>query len=155
MSNYPYPNNPYQSPYGGYGPGPYGYGQKPPSNPSRLVMPVAICLIVVYAFSLLCFIILIPASIAMRTAAPPRNISQSEAYMAGQFMGFAVILIVNGVGVAGAVQMLRMRTYALAMTTSVLAVIPICSACYVLGIPFGIWAIVVLCQPHVRRAFAD
>src|SRR5206468_10462670 len=46
--------------------------------------------------------------------------------------------------VLGAVQMLRRRMYGLAMTSSILAMINFECLCCLLGVPFGIWSLVVL-----------
>jgi hypothetical protein len=53
----------------------------------------------------------------------------------------------------GAIQMLRFRSPGIARAAAIVAVIPICSPLYVLGIPFGIWALIVLSKPEVQAAF--
>jgi hypothetical protein len=61
-------------------------------------------------------------------------------------MGLLVIL--------GAVQMLRRRGYAMAITGSIVVMLP-CSPCCITFLPlaFGIWSLVVLFNPEVRRVF--
>ncbi|MBL8797458.1 MAG: hypothetical protein JNM56_26390 [Planctomycetia bacterium] len=54
----------------------------------------------------------------------------------------------------GAVQMMRLRTRWLALTGSILAVVPIIGPCFCLALPIGIWSIIVLCTRNVREAFA-
>jgi hypothetical protein len=66
---------------------------------------------------------------------------------AGQ-MGISLIILL------GAIQMLRLRTYWLALIGSVLASIPGVAPCCLLSVPFGIWAIVMLCMKDVRSGFA-
>jgi hypothetical protein len=39
------------------------------------------------------------------------------------------------------------------MSTAIMALIPLMAYCYLLSLPFGIWAIVVLRRPDVRDAF--
>jgi len=39
------------------------------------------------------------------------------------------------------------------MAAAIVACVPFCSPCVVLGIPFGIWALVVMAKPEVRAAF--
>lgn len=54
----------------------------------------------------------------------------------------------------GALQMQRARSYAWAMGAAMLSLIPcLGSPCLVLGIPFGIWAMITLMQPDIRRLF--
>jgi predicted Zn finger-like uncharacterized protein len=53
----------------------------------------------------------------------------------------------------GAVKMKKLRNYGLALTSSILSMLsPTC--CCFLGLPFGIWALVVLNNPDVKRAFS-
>jgi hypothetical protein len=49
-------------------------------------------------------------------------------------------------------KMKKLERYGLAMTASILAMLP-CSLCCVLGLPIGIWALVVLMKPEVKSAF--
>lgn len=53
----------------------------------------------------------------------------------------------------GAWQMLKIRSFGWALTAAILAVIPCTSPCCLLGLPIGIWALIVLYQPEVRAAF--
>jgi serine/threonine protein kinase len=54
----------------------------------------------------------------------------------------------------GAVRMLRLRSYEKAVATAVLAMVP-WSPAWLLGLPFGIWGLVVLRRQEVRAAFLD
>jgi tRNA A-37 threonylcarbamoyl transferase component Bud32 len=54
----------------------------------------------------------------------------------------------------GAVMMLRLRGYPLAATASILAMIPLFPA-FVITLPIGIWACIVLGKPEVTEAFFD
>jgi GYF domain 2 len=53
----------------------------------------------------------------------------------------------------GAIRMLALRNHQLAFAASILAMLP-CSCCCVLGLPFGIWALVVLNKPDVKSQFS-
>lgn len=64
-------------------------------------------------------------------------------------LGFLVAPVI----IYGAIQMMRGRSFALSRTAAILAVIPLKSCCFVVGIPFGIWALVVLSQPDVKGIF--
>jgi hypothetical protein len=48
--------------------------------------------------------------------------------------------------------MLRLRTYGLAITGAIVALLP-CNPGCLLGLPFGIWALVALAQPDIKDAF--
>ena len=54
----------------------------------------------------------------------------------------------------GATRMLKLRNYSTARSASVVAMIPMVGPCCILGIPFGIWAFVVLSKPDVRDSFS-
>ncbi len=64
-------------------------------------------------------------------------------------LGFLVAPVI----IYGAIQMMRGRSFGLSRTAAILAVIPLTSCCFVIGIPFGIWALVVLSQPDVKALF--
>jgi predicted Zn finger-like uncharacterized protein len=58
----------------------------------------------------------------------------------------------GSVVITGAYQRRKLRTRRFAITASILAMLP-CSLCCLLGLPFGIWSLVVLNRPEVRDAF--
>ena len=69
---------------------------------------------------------------------------------------FAAITILSGaVTIFGAVKMKGLSSYNLAMVGAILAMVPCVSPCCCLGLPLGIWAIVVLMDPEVKKAFDE
>ena len=73
--------------------------------------------------------------------------------------GFGVFINVVGLAVAGfivygAQQMKDLKNHGLAMMAAVASVIPCVSPCCLIGLPVGIWAIVVLSKAEVKAAFA-
>jgi serine/threonine protein kinase len=54
--------------------------------------------------------------------------------------------------VVGAVQLLRLRSYSLGLAAAILAMVP-WSPGWVLGLPFGIWTLMVLRRPAIKTAF--
>ncbi|MDP7020721.1 MAG: hypothetical protein QGG36_33350 [Pirellulaceae bacterium] len=67
---------------------------------------------------------------------------------------FAAVLIVAPCAIAfGSLAMIRLRNYTAAWTAAILAVVPICSPLIIFGIPFGMWALVLLLKPEVREQF--
>jgi hypothetical protein len=67
------------------------------------------------------------------------------------FDGIALILSV--VVLTGAIRMLALRNYEFAFLAAILAMIPCVTPCCFLGLPFGIWAVIVLRKPGVKDAF--
>lgn len=80
------------------------------------------------------------------------NAEEVAEFITGVLM-FTVAALANAAIIFCAIQMQRLKSYALALTGAILAVIPGISPCCVLGIPFGIWALVVIHQPDVKNAF--
>ncbi len=69
-------------------------------------------------------------------------------------MCFGLFLMsLHGVVLWGGISMLRVKNFPIAYTAAILSVIPCCSGCYFIGIPFGIWALVVLNRPDVKGSF--
>jgi len=66
-----------------------------------------------------------------------------------------VTLILSVVILLGAIKMKNLENYGLAMASAIIAVIPCFSPCCVLGLPFGIWALVVLSDARVKAAFRN
>ena len=82
----------------------------------------------------------------------------NAAYLA-MFQGTAAIVaaiigsVIGIVVILGATKMKNLQAYGLALASSILAMIPCISPCCLLGLPIGIWAVVVLSNPEVKQAF--
>lgn len=55
--------------------------------------------------------------------------------------------------IVGSVQMIRFKSWGLAITTSILTMLNFGNCCCIFGLPLGIWAIVVLNSQDVKAAF--
>ena len=67
---------------------------------------------------------------------------------------FNVIGLVMAVVVfMGAMKMKNAQSFGFAMAAAIIAMIPCIGPCCLLGLPIGIWAIVVLMKPEVKAAF--
>jgi hypothetical protein len=64
-----------------------------------------------------------------------------------------ITIILSPLVIYGAIQMLKARRYGMARLAAILSLIPLSSCCFILGIPVGIWAFIVLRQPEVRAEF--
>jgi len=79
--------------------------------------------------------------------------------MMAMFQGTTAIVaaivgcVIGIVIIFGAMKMKNLESYGLAMTSSILALIPCISPCCLLGLPFGIWALVVLSDAQIKQAF--
>lgn len=120
----------------------------------------AICLIVVSSIGIaisvasMAFQILTGAAAAI---APQNNGPGGPAELI-MMMSFGVVpalmsLARNGFLIYGALQMKKLENHSISMAVAIIAVVPCFSACCLLDIPFGIWALVVLNDPGVKQAF--
>jgi hypothetical protein len=64
-----------------------------------------------------------------------------------------IALLLSGLIFLGAMKMKKLENYGLAMAASIIAMIPCLSPCCLIGLPIGIWALVVLAKPEVKSAF--
>jgi hypothetical protein len=88
---------------------------------------------------------------------PPEIPPQMRAFVEGMQGPWAgvinlVIAAVNGFVLFGAIKLLRLRNHSVAVVASVVAMLP-CQCCCLFGLPFGIWALVVLNKPEVKSHF--
>jgi hypothetical protein len=82
---------------------------------------------------------------------PPRGVFALTSGIYGLQALFYLVL--GGVTLYGAIQMMRLRRYPMALTSCILGIIPCHGCCYITGIPFGIWGLVVLLDPKVKAVF--
>jgi hypothetical protein len=117
----------------------------------------AIGLIVVAVFGALVQI----ASLIMHVAGAsflPNNEMPNQAWanMLSGTIGVVIgiiALLVSVLILFGALKMQKLESYGLAMAASIIAMVPCFSPCCLLGLPIGIWAVVVLSKPEVKSAF--
>jgi hypothetical protein len=74
-------------------------------------------------------------------------------YVYGGLGGGAVALFVCLLTMIGAIRMMMLKSYGLAVFASVLMAIPCISPCCGVGTGVGVWALIVLLNPDVRAAF--
>ncbi len=70
----------------------------------------------------------------------------------GIFSGI-VGIVVAALIIFASLKMKKLENYKLVMAASIVAMIPIVSSCCLIGLPAGIWALVVLRKPEVKSAF--
>lgn len=103
------------------------------------------------------FMLLVVATIPGRIAHIQAIHTSRSEFVIGElincFMPPALWLLVNVPIALGAISMLRLRSYRSAYLAAILSLIPLCSPCFLLGIPFGIWTLVLLNRPEVKQRF--
>ncbi len=93
------------------------------------------------------------------TFTPPSK-SSPPGYQTGYMLGLTMVIggsllgiIMCFVVLTGAIKMKNLRSHGFAMTACILSMIPLYCCC-LLGLPFGIWGLVVLNNPDVKNAFS-
>jgi hypothetical protein len=79
----------------------------------------------------------------------PLMIAQGVGGIVGGIIGLAF----SGVVIFGALKMKQLQSYPMALTSSILAMLPCISCGCLLGLPVGIWSLVILNKPEVKSAF--
>ena len=71
-------------------------------------------------------------------------------------IGIVLNFIGIGMGIVvllGAIKMKNLESYSFAMIATIIAMIPCLSPCCCLGVPIGIWSLIVLLDSNVKAAF--
>ena len=130
-------SNPYSSPLS---------EQKQPSGPDEIRAP-AIALMVVSIIALGLGVLGLVFDVVLMAVN-----GQDLELIIRSIWGVALLLASSFV-LFGAIKMKNMTDYGLARAAAIVAMIPCVGPCCLLGIPFGIWALVVLGKQHVKDAF--
>jgi hypothetical protein len=141
--------NPYETPQ--MGPQGYAPGQTPfQTPPAERVKAPAIVLMVLAIITA----VLRVAGTSFQLMMLGQGLEDPDGIkLTANIAGNGMALLLNIATAIGAYKMMRLEAYSAAMTAAIISVIPLCSPCLVIGIPFGIWAIVVLNDPYVKAAF--
>lgn len=65
----------------------------------------------------------------------------------------SLFVLVNAFLIFGGVQMMRLKTWGVAVAASIVAMLNFGTFCCVLGLPVGIWSLVILMLSEVKAAF--
>jgi hypothetical protein len=68
-------------------------------------------------------------------------------------LGSLVGILVGGLILFGAMKMRALQSWGLSLAAAIVAMIPCISPCCCLGLPIGIWALVVLLDDNVKASF--
>jgi hypothetical protein len=141
--------NPYQSPIGDSS-GDY-QSENRVNGPAMALIIVTSISLVILVLSLLFDVFLLTSGVADQLR-QPAGMSKHQQVVIRMIWGI-LIIAVNGIILYGAMQMKSLRDLGMARTACYLSLIPCCGPCFVLGIPFGIWGLMVLNDPQVQRTF--
>lgn len=150
--------NPYQSPTVA---APQGFGARPAPRPfnEAIVVAPAIAMMVVAGLNCLVTIPYLIFKTVEALAMGRAMQGEAETFVSEVAFGSVVVSVILCVVVLaiyvlmfiGGWKMMKMRSYGFAITAAILMMLP-CTFCWS-GLPFGIWALVVLCLQDVRQTF--
>jgi hypothetical protein len=86
----------------------------------------------------------------------PENDAERIGYITSTVLTYGISLlsvVLAPVIIYGAAQMMRGKSYRMAKLAAILVIIPLTSCCFLVGIPIGIWSLVVLSKPDVKAVF--
>lgn len=116
---------------------------------SQLKTP-AIGLIVVGSINFLVGLLTLLSGLLRLAGIAQDKVPTDEAERLGYYMGTGFgyglgffSLILAPIIIYGGMKMLSGQKLGLAKTAAILAIVPLSSCCFVLGIPFGVWALIV------------
>jgi hypothetical protein len=133
-------------------------------NARDAVSTPAILLMVVGAITALAAIVGVFQNLAGSNQAAMEQILNNPEIPEGMKSGLAAMtkggiftslfqLALGAVTFFGALKMKNLGSYGLAMAASIIACIPCFGSCCCIGIPVGIWSLIVLNKPEVKSAF--
>jgi len=125
------------------------------------VMAPAICLMVAASLGVLADAFQIVVSLGPPPQLPPPQPGEPEFIREIQKSshgpiatgGGALGVVFCGIIIFASVQMLRMRMWGFALAGTIMSMINCFNCCCLLGLPFGIWAIIVLLNEEVKAGF--
>lgn len=151
-------SNPFQTP----SPGP-GFSGQGPSNVDGKVKGPAIAMLVVMGISMVFQILslilnMLGMGLGVAGAAGAGQANSPEAIGnlvgGGIGMAFGVLSIfIGGFIIYGCTKMMKLESYQTAYAAMIIGMLPCISPCCLLGLPFGIWGLVVLNDPLVKSSF--
>ena len=125
--------------------------EEPRSNPLKIP---AICLGILSTALLFVLLLSIPRTI-MSMITIDITTSEGQGELFGILTVPVVYLAIAIEVMRGSIGMLKFNRYDKARAAAIVAMIPVCSPFIVLGIPFGIWAFMLLRKPEIKARFQD
>ena len=133
----------------------------PRARAEQLVAGPAICLMVTAGLGLLFGLIGLTSSLFFPGQVPsmpgldPDVVHFIEKFAYGPIaIGTKIIgIAISALILVGGIRMQKLTSHGLSLAVAIIAMIPCLSPCCLLGIPFGIWALIVLSKPEVKSQF--
>jgi hypothetical protein len=132
------------------------------SNGKSLIQIPAIGLLVTGILNVCVGVLIVLSALTRLAGITKERVPTDEAERLGYYIatfgsyGIGLLsLLLAPIIIYGAIQMLNGKKLGLAKTAAILAIIPFTSSCCLIGVVFGIWALVVFGKPEVKDYFAN
>ena len=148
-------DNPYSSPQADIDESAPPSSEETSYGSPRQLKVIAIMLLALASLQLLIIIVIsIPKNLSELACLDHSN---SEIVFLGiiTILSYVIYTLAMTIVIAGCFSMLQLKSYRVAMAGGIVALIPCCSPFIIVGIPLGIWALVLLTQPHIKAEFKD
>jgi hypothetical protein len=142
----PAPGIPTMQPLGSYG---YPGVAEQVNGPAIGLIVVAILGFLAQAVSLVRLLLFSAVTAAQSNQPDWVTMFSGTGAIIGSILGILSSILV----LFGGLKMKRLESYGLAMAASIIAMIPCVSPCCLIGLPIGIWSVVILAKPEVKAAF--
>jgi hypothetical protein len=120
-------------------------------NPLRVPGTI---LLVLSVFSLVCLVLILAGNVLLLAGFLPQTLRDTAFDGAVRTGSVAFSLAIQGFVLYAVTHIRRLESYGMALTGAVLSAMPcLSSQCFFLGVPFGIWAFVLLTKPAVKDLF--
>jgi hypothetical protein len=131
------------------------------AGPAIALIVTAIIGILTQFFRLILSVFNVGMLSGLRNIQPPEGAEGFESFISlftGAMIGLTIIsviiaLIASVIMIIAGIRMKKLQSWGLAVTASILAMLPCLGPCCCIGLPIGIWALVVLMKPEVKTAF--
>jgi hypothetical protein len=84
---------------------------------------------------------------------PPFAKQMMEASTSLGIVGNLIGLVGSAFIIFAGMKMLKLEKFGLSMAGSIIAMVPCLSPCCCIGLPIGIWSLIVLNKPEVKQSF--
>ena len=71
------------------------------------------------------------------------------------FLAAMSVILVNSIVLSGAIKMLHLQKHSYSVAAAAISIIPLLSPLLIVGIPFGVWSMIKLGNPEIKRYFIN
>jgi hypothetical protein len=121
--------------------------------PAIALITVASIALVFGILGLLGDVVLIASGAIAELEARNEGPISKETTVAVRMIWGILLLVASSFVLFGAIAMKNLKRHGIAKAAAIVAMVPLVGPCCLLGIPFGVWALITLEKPAVRKAF--